>query len=189
MALSSLDLCNRALARLGARPITAFNDGSTEADICNLLYAPVRDAVLSAYGWSFATAQVNLTTPITPPIADYTVAFNLPADFLRALSLGAAGRGRGIPFRILGKVLHTDVSPVTFTYIFRPNEADWPAYFDMLIIQRLSAELCIPLTENTARAENLLRMAELEFTRVRQIDAQQDTPQRIEDFSLINARG
>lgn len=189
MALSSLDLCNRALVRVGARPITAFNDGSMEADICNLLYTPTRDAVLSAYGWSFATAQMNLTTPIAPPLADYSVAFNLPSDFLRALSLGSGGRGRGVPFRILGKVLHTDISPVTLTYIFRAVETDWPAYFDMLIIQRLSAELCIPLTENTARAENLLRMAEVEFARVRQIDAQQDTPQRIEDFSLIDARG
>ncbi len=45
-----------------------------------------------------------------------------------------------------------------------------------------------PAAEGSSRAETLFNLAEQEFTRARQIDAQQDTPNRIEDFSLINAR-
>jgi hypothetical protein len=188
MALSDIALCSRALVRLGARPIASFTDPLAEAEVANFLYAPARDALLSSYHWSFATAQSNLTKNLTAPVADFAYAYNLPTQFLRALSAGDGGRGRGLRFRIRGTFLETDAEAVTLTYIFRPVEADCPAYFDSLLIARLAADFCIPLTENTSRAEALIKIAQDEFMRTRQIDAQQDTPQKIEDFSLINAR-
>jgi hypothetical protein len=189
MALNDVALCSRALIRLGAAPISSFLDGTTESEIAGALYAPVRDALLSAYGWSFATAQVELTKLSQAPLADYLNAFQLPNDFLRASSAGAGGRGRGLNYRIYQGALHTDAENVTLSYIYRPEEEDFPPYFDMALIARLSAEFCIPITENTSRADALYRMAEGEYTRARQIDAQQDSPNRIENFSLTDIRG
>ena len=188
MALNDVALASRALIRLGAAPITSFNDGSAESEIAGALFGPVRDALLSAYGWSFATGQQVLNLLETSPLADYNHAFGLPDDFLRAMSAGTGGKGRGLNYRIARNALHTDASDVLLTYIFRPEEEEFPPYFDSALIARLSAEFCIPVTENTSRAEALFKMAEVEFERARQIDAQQDTPGRIEDFSLINAR-
>lgn len=188
MVLSDIGLCSRALIRLGAAPISSFEDGTAEAEIAGALYAPVRDAVLSAYGWSFAMGQAGLALLESPPLADYQYAFQLPVDFLRAMSAGVGGRGRGLNYRITRNVLHTNAPEVTLTYIFRPDEGEFPPYFDSVLIAKLSAEFCIPVTENTARAETLMRMAESEFQRARQIDAQQDSPVQIEDFSLIRAR-
>lgn len=188
MALSDIALCSRALIRLGAAPVASFDDGTAESEIAGALFGPVRDALLSAYGWSFATGQAALNSLETPPVADYQNAFQLPADFLRALSAGAGGRGRGLNYRLSRNVLHTNAETVTLTYIFRPEEEEFPPYFDAVLIARLSAEFCIPLTENTSRAETLYRLAEQEFQRARQIDAQQDSPMQIEDFSLIKAR-
>lgn len=188
MALTDIGLCSRALTRIGAHPITSFSDGTAEAEITGSLYAPARDALLSAYGWSFATGQVALTRFATSPIADYRYAYQLPTDFLRALSAGGAGRGRGLRFRISRGALHTDAEEVILTYIFRPDSEEFPPYFDMALIAHLAAEFCIPVTEGTSRAEVLFTLAEQEYARARQIDAQQDTPGRIEDFSLINVR-
>ncbi len=188
MALSDTALCSRALIRIGAAPIASFDDGTAESEIAGALYAPVRDALLSAYGWSFATGQVVLNLLDEPPLADYANAFQLPADFLRALSAGTGGRGRGLNYRIARGALHSDADDVLLTYIFRPEEEEFPPYFDAVLIARLAAEFCIPVTENTSRAEALYRLAEIEYERARQIDAQQDSPGRIEDFSLINAR-
>lgn len=188
MALSDIALCSRALIRIGATPITSFADGTAESEIAGALFAPVRDALLSAYGWSFATGQTQLAALETPPAADYQNAYQLPNDFLRALSAGAGGRGRGLNFRIARNALHTNAGAVLLTYIFRPEEEEFPPYFDAALIARLAAEFTIPVTENTSRAEAMFRLAELEYERARQIDAQQDTPGRIEDFSLINAR-
>ena len=188
MALSDIALASRALIRIGAAPVTSFSDGTAESEIAGALYAPIRDALLSSYSWSFATGQVALTQLETPPVADFAYAYQLPTDFLRALSAGAGGRGRGLRFRITTNALHTDGDQVLLTYIFQPPEETFPAYFDQVLIARLAAEFTIPVTENTSRAEAMFRPAELEFERARQVDAQQDTPGRIEDFSLIDAR-
>jgi len=188
MSLSDVALASRALIRIGAAPIESFEDGTAESEIAGALFAPVRDALLSSYSWSFAMGQVALVQLETPPLADYNYAFALPNDFLRAISAGTGGRGRGLNFRIARNALHTDADSVMLSYIFRPAEEEFPPYFDSVLIARLAAEFCIPVTEGTSRAEAMFRLAEIEFSRARQIDAQQDTPTRIEDFSLINAR-
>ncbi len=189
MALNDVGLCSRALIRLGAAPITSFADGTAESEIAGALYGPTRDALLSAYGWTFASGQVALTPLVTPPLADYARAFQLPNDYLRAMSAGQGGRGRGLHYRIARGALHTDASEVMLSYIFRPEEEEFPPFFDMALISRLAAEFCIPVTENTSRADALYRLADLEFSRARQIDAQQDSPNRIENFSLTDIRG
>jgi hypothetical protein len=188
MSLNDVALCARALIRIGAAPITSFDDGTAESEIAGALFGPVRDALLSAYAWSFATGQAALTQLETAPLADYNHAYQLPTDFLRALSAGTGTRGRGLNYRIARGALHTNSESVILTYVFRPEEEEFPPYFDAALIARLSAEFTIPVTENTSRAEAHFTIARDEFERARQIDAQQDTPGRIEDFSLINAR-
>ncbi len=189
MALSDIGLCAHALVRLGAAPITSFADGTAESEIAAILYPSVRDALLAAYPWSFATGQMALTPLAGKPAADYQYAYALPNDFLRAVSLGSGGRGRGRHYRIARGELHCNDSAVTLTYIFKPEEEEFPAWFDAALIARLSAEFCIPVTENTSRAETLARLADTEFSRARLIDSQQDSPARLEHFNLIDVRG
>ena len=75
-----------------------------------------------------------------------------------------------------------------FARIFRPEEEEFPPYFDQALIARLSAEFTIPIIESTSRAEAHFRIAQDEFERARQIDAQQDTPNKIDDFTLVKVR-
>ena len=189
MALNDVALCSRALIRIGASPITSFADGTAESEVAGALFGPTRDALLSAYPWTFASGQAALTLLMDSPLADYQNAFQLPNDYLRAVSAGNAGRGRGLHYRIARGALHTDAEEVVLSYIFRPEEEEFPPYFDMALIARLTAEFCIPITEITTRADTLYRIAEAEFARARQIDAQQDSPNRLENFSLIDVRG
>ena len=188
MALSDIGLSSRALIKIGAQAISSFEDGTAESEIAGALYEQVRDSLLSAYAWSFATGQVELAQLTEGPTADYTYAYELPTDFLRALSAGNASRGRGLNYRILSGALHTNAAEVILTYIYRPEEESFPPYFDSVLIAHLAAEFCIPVTENTSRSDSLYNRAQEEFKRARQIDAQQDTPGRIEDYTLIDVR-
>lgn len=188
MALSDIALASRALIRIGAAPITSFDDGTAEGEIAGALYEPVRDALLSSYPWTFATGQVALSQLSETPLADYSYAYGLPTDYLRAISAGTASRGRGLNYRMAHGELHTNAGAVTLTYIFRPDESEFPPYFDQALIAKLSAEFTIPVTENTSRAEAHFRLADQEFQRARQIDAQQDSPNRIESFTLVDVR-
>jgi len=189
MALSAIALCSRALLKIGAATIASFEEGTAEAEVAANLYPSVRDALLSAFPWSFATAQARLPRLAAQPAADFAHAYQLPADFLRALSAGTGGQGRGAVYRIAENRLHSDAPDLVLTYVFRPAEPAFPPFFDSALIGRLAAEFCIPLTENTARAELLFRLAEAEMRAARLTDSQQDTPPAFQDFSLISARG
>ncbi|MAZ75701.1 MAG: hypothetical protein CMH31_00180 [Micavibrio sp.] len=188
MALNDIALCSRALIRIGAAPITSFNDGSAESEIAGALYETLRNSILSSYPWTFATGQVELTQLSISPTADYQYAYQLPNDFLRAISAGSSAESQGVKYRISRDQLHTDYESVVLSYIFNPDEAETPPFFDMVLITRLAAEFCIPVTENTSRAEVMFRIANKEFAQARSIDAMQDTPNKIQDFSLIDVR-
>jgi len=110
-------------------------------------------------------------------------------DFLRAICAGTAALGRGLRYRIIDNRLQTSSYEVFLTYVFRPAETDFPPFFDQLLMARLAAEFCIPITESTSRAEMLYRVGEAEFRRARRSDAQQDTPTAWEDLPLVEVRG
>lgn len=187
MAISSIALCSRALLKTGCRSITSFEEGTAEAEVAGNLYETTRDALLSAHPWSFATAQTILARLDVQPVADYAYAFQLPSGFLRALSAGA-GRGRGLDYRIHERRLHTHSTEVVLTYVFRPEESEFPPFFDQILIARLAAEFCIPLTDSTSRADVLMGIAKDEFKQARLIDSQQDTPPAFGDFTLVGVR-
>lgn len=189
MALTNIEICSRALIRLGANPIAEFNDGSAESEVAYALYGSTKNALLSSYPWSFSTRQISLVQANNSPIADFKYAYNLPIDILRSISCGSGNRGRGIEFKILNGVLHTNYSDVILTYIAEIDEIDFPAFFTAALITKLAAEFSIPVTESTSRTEMLYNLAEKEIEKARLVDAQQDTPNRIENFNLIDVRG
>ncbi len=182
MALTALALCSRALLKLGAAPIASFEEGTAEAEVAANLYPSTRDALLSAHPWGFATGQMRLPRLAAVPVADHAHAFQLPADFLRALSAG------GATYRIAERRLHASVEHVVLTYIFRPAEADFPPFFDQALVARLAAEFCAPVTESTSRTQLLFCLADEELRRARLIDAQQETAQAIDRFPLVEVR-
>ncbi len=188
MAQSAISLCSKALIKLGAHPIVSFNENTAEAEVALQLYLSVRNALLSAYPWRFATAQVKLSRLADNPTADYAYAYQLPVDFLRALSAGVHNKGRGLNYRICENTLQCNVNDVVLTYIYNPGEQNFPPFFDQLLIDKLASEFCLPLTESTSRCEYLLKQAQNSFTQAKLIDAQQDIPDAISDFPLIGAR-
>lgn len=189
MALSALVICSRALLKIGAQTVASLDEGTAEAEVAANLYPSVRDALLSSHPWSFATGQASLPRLVATPLADYAFAYQLPAGFLRVLSAGGASRGEGLAYRLHEDKLHCDEEQVTLTYIFRPNEAEFPPFFASALVTRLAAEFCIPLTESTSRTQLLYDLAEKELKQAKLIDSQQDTPRAISDFPLIRARG
>lgn len=188
MTYTSISLCSKALLKIGAATITSFEEGTAEAEVAANLYPYIRDGLLSSYPWSFAVTQTRLPRLQDVPVADYKYAYSLPNDFLRIISAGAGARGRGIEYRIVENTLHTDLQNVILTYIFRPDEYNFPAYFCEALINKLAFEFCIPLTESTSRTEFLGKLYEDAVKQARSVDAQQDTPSRFEDFTLVEVR-
>ncbi len=163
--LTPIELCSRALLKVGAHTITSFDDGTVEAEVAASLYQTVRDGLLSAHPWSFATDKSTLV------LDQRTGDFPLPVDCIRVLSVDTGI----IPYRIRGRRVETDApDPITTTYIARPDELDFPPFFDLALIAQLAAEFCIPLTDSTTRWEGLHKIADVELRRAKLIDAQED---------------
>lgn len=188
MTYTDISLCSNALLKIGAESITSYQDGTAEAEVALNLYPMIRDGLLSSYPWSFAVGQRNLPRLADAPVADFNYAYLLPNDFLRAISAGGSRQGRGKEYRIFENRLHSNASEINLTYIFRPHESMFPAFFCETLIAKLASEFCIPLTESTTRAEFLRKIAEDMEKKAHLIDAQQATPKKFEDFTLVGAR-
>ena len=185
---TDISLCSKALLKIGASTISSYTDGTAEAEVAANLYPLIRDGMISGYPWSFATAQMTLPRLAEQPLADYKYAYQLPHDLLRIVSAGIGTRGRGIEYRVKENTLHTNAEKVNLTYIYQPGENNFPPFFCDALVAKLAAEFCLPLTESTARAEFLEKVAEDELNRARLIDSQQATPRKFEDFTLVEAR-
>ena len=57
---SKVELVNRALSKIGQRPIASIDEDSASAKAALLVYDSVRREVLSSYSWAFAVRTVKL---------------------------------------------------------------------------------------------------------------------------------
>ena len=188
MSFTSIDICSHALVKLGANSISSFQEETTEAHIAKQLYDMVLDSLLSSYPWRFALKQTSLARLTESPKADYQYAYALPTDCIRILSAGPTNQGSGLKYRVAQQQLHTNSSSVMLTYLCRPNEADFPAFFVEALVAKLAAEFCLPLTESTTRTDYLRKLSQEAIQTARLTDSQQNIPRAFQDFSLIEVR-
>lgn len=200
MPMTPLQYCAQALMRLGAQPIASFEDASLEALVARMIYPMTRDALLASHPWSFAVSVTRLArfAPDSPSGSPsdsvsnfreyFDHAFALPPHFLRALSAGADGNAEGLDYRLDGGRLLTSADAVWLRAVLRPNEAVFPPWFDALLVARLAADFCLPLTESPTRAEMLLKAADHAFRQGRLIDSQQQPAKSLRRFPLVDGR-
>lgn len=80
--VSSVDIVNFALNRLGAGRIVSLNDTSEPAIVMNLIYEHTRQMCLS-HNWQFARKRASLAELSQKPAFEYEYQYALPNDFLR----------------------------------------------------------------------------------------------------------
>ena len=188
MTYTKIDLCSRALVKLGAQAISSFDEATAEAKVCAQLYEPTLESLLSAYPWRFALGKVELARLVSSPSADYKYAYQLPNDCVRVLSAGYGTKSHGIQYKMVHNTLQTNAERVMISYIARPEEDAFPPFFSNALIARLAAEFSLPLTESTTRTDYMYQRADEEFQAAKLTDSQQDIPSCFQDFSLIEVR-
>ena len=176
MAKNKIDLVNRALVSIGATPIQGFNENTSEAMVLKESYDGIRDGLLSSYQWRFAIKTKKLQLLNVDDKGLYN--FSLPADCLRILKVNAN------QYQIHNNILITTTQNIEVDYIFRPEEENFPPYFDNVLVFRICAEICLPLTDSTTRTEFLFRRYENEFKQARLVDASQEMNTNL-DFNIL----
>ena len=142
---SEVDICNRALQKLGAERITSLTQDSANARACNLCYEPIRDAELRAHPWNFAIKRASLAADSTAPSFGYDSAYTLPSDCLRVMPPDVSVNFNTFDWQIEGRKILTNYdAPLEIRYVKRETD---PNQYDPLFIECLSAKIAVELCE------------------------------------------
>ncbi len=156
---SDVQICNRALIRLGADTITALTEDTKEGRLCNILYTQVRQALLRSHPWNFAITRAALASSTTTPAFEFSYTYPLPSDCLRVWTLYASN----YEYKIEGRNLLTNDPAAKILYIKDVTDA---SQFDSLFSTMLSLRLGIELAYNITSNASVLSALTDEYTKL-----------------------
>lgn len=182
---SAVSICNKGLQFVGGSPISSLEEKTRGAELCSYLYEEVRDELLEAHHWSFATRYVRLPKlPDTPPFG-FEWAYQLPAD-----CIGVRQLQDGKPFEVVERrVLYTDSNPAKAIITVRViDPAQYPALFVEVLARKLAAELAVPLMNSTKLEQTMYRKFADTFARAAAVDGAEGVQQVDESDGWLQAR-
>lgn len=154
---SVVEICNRALQKLGAKRITSIGEDSINARACNVAYGPVRLALLRSHTWSCALARVQLAANSTEPLFGKAYSYPLPSNYLRLMPPDPEYNSNSHDWQIEGRdILTNDSAPLDVRYICDLEDANvMDALFREALSAKLAVELCEELSQSNSKKESL----------------------------------
>ena len=196
---SLVDVCNRAISKVGGQPITALTDAKTAARAVNRCYEVTRDKLLRENNWNFAIKRAQIATDVATPTWGYDYQYSLPADCIRVISVdGYTGVNEALgqsgtqepDYAIEGqKILLSDDGPIKIRYVARiddPNEMDeqfqecWAAY--------MSVEICEEITQSHTKKQQLIQEYMQLLREAKRGDGIETPGEAIVESDWLNAR-
>lgn len=173
---TELSICNSALIKLGANPITSLDQNSKEAILCKAQYPVVLTRVLQEHPWNFAIKRASLQKLAEIPAFDYSAQFQLPPDYLRVLS----PYPDTVRFVVEGDRVLCNESALSIRYLFNATDpSKYPPQFAEVFAYELAVELSYALVQSNTQQAQLAQLAKNFKITARTYDAQEGTP---EDF-------
>jgi hypothetical protein len=192
---SVTDIANQAMRLLKAQRITSLTDGSNNANAANDVYEEVRDDLLRAHNWNFATRRQKLAQSATAPTFEFDNAYPLPADWMRTVSVHNNDAGAGSFLYREEEVddqgsIVTSADEVWIRYVYRVTDPNrMSADFRSALAYNLA--LAIPGVSNlsAAREDRLEARAEKRVRKAKHSDAMGSAPEQRPAGSWITVRG
>ncbi len=187
---STVDICNQALAKIGADRIVSLGDGTQEAILCNLLFDTIVDEVIAEGAWSTAIFRITLNRTTNTPAFGFDFEYQLPTNpkVINVLNINESRAGDK-EYAIEGDKLLSNESTAKIQYLGRvDNTEQFGPYLTRAIVTRLAHELAFPLTSNRALSESLLQKYELDLERGLNNDNQQGTSIELIADDLLDVR-
>jgi hypothetical protein len=186
---TKLGIINSALLKLGADRLTSLSENRKSAILMNEQWDEIRQKVLREGQFNFSIKRVELAQNSTAPTFGWTFAYNLPADCLRVLKFARKKDDDFFDYQIEGRTLVTDENSAKIRYIFDATDA---SQFDVGFAEALSwclaADLGYAITQNAQMVSAAVAQYEKAIKAARSMDAQEGTPDEIEDDEWIISR-
>lgn len=181
---TELSICNSALIKLGAEPITALTDLNKRAKLCASQYPILKEKLLNEHPWNFAIAREVLVANSTTPAFGYSNSFDLPTDYIRALD---ADNG-DTDYQREGEQLLANSDSIELRFILSVDEDEFTNSFAEALAFELAHDLSYSLVQSQDMRERLEAAAERSLAKARSFDAQEGTPREFTDQSFLNVR-
>lgn len=192
MAFTKTQIANRALVKLGARPITNLEDDNTDESITVLnLYDIALESLLSETLWTFATKRV-LLAELTDTIAFSRVGETLSYVYQRpndAIRIFEASDVAATWFEE-GDTVVSDTAGLGVRYTYRnENTAVYTPHFVEALSDKLASELAYPLLNSRSKTDDLVMLYEkTSLPKAKSQNAQVGTAKELNDNFFLNAR-
>lgn len=190
--LSKIDIANRALIQLGARPITSFNDDLDTARVMQARYESDKHELLRMYKWNCATKQLTLAQNTEAPKFDFKHSYALPPEVLRVVRVHRptywGAKLSDQEFRILGRDVHTDVSPCNIEAIVDVDESEMDTLFAGALEAMLASRAAYTLVQSSTVHTNMEQLFQRRLLEARTSDVLEGTGEEIAVDSLSGAR-
>lgn len=186
-APSETSIANAALVLLGERRINSLEDNTKGARILRDRYDEVRDDVLRAHTWNFATKRAALAVNAVAPAWGFANAFDVPADFLRLIEIENRD---SYPHQVEGRQIVTDhEGPLNILYTFKATVV---IHFDPMFRQAfaaaLAADVCEAFTGSNTKVEQCFALMDKKIKEARVPDGQEQSPQHVEASEYLDSR-
>lgn len=188
--MTAIDICNRALARIGSPAISALDEDSSGGIACAREYEPtVREALTTPGGvpfqWRFAMKQAELSLLEDTPVARWSYAWQVPADCL--VVRGAFVGSSPIMFDRYEDMIYCDYNDgLVLEYTRRPDEDQWPSYFTPGVVRDLATRLALSLRDSGDKARVVGET--FSWAGARRADSMAQSSRILRGTRLMNAR-
>lgn len=158
---SEVDICNMALRKLGAEPITSIDNPTTEVgELCQLNFDLARDCVLEEHTWNFALRRAVLDPTGNDPAWGDDVEHQIPQGVIAIARCYRSQNTRDLlpaeNWRRSGAYVYANSSPLYAEVIERVEDLSrWPGLCRAALAVRLAAELAVPVTHDVELEQKL----------------------------------
>lgn len=177
---SDVTVCNSALLKVGADPISSLEDNTRESNICAAQYPILRDEVMRGAPWRFALQQIVLSIASgTPPAFAYTTAYDIPSNVLRVWIVNTQN------WTQVGNQIFCDKPDGIncLCIVQNTDPTSWDAQFAEALSWRLAMEIALALVQSVPLKKEMETGYEKSMAQARSTNAVEGTPERlIADF-------
>lgn len=194
---SKSELCNLALDLLlqsNEEIVTNIETPTTNTEVvCKRWYDVTRKATLRKGIWNFALKRIILTPDATPPAYGYTQSYNLPADFIRMVTIETEpGRTLNQKYEIEnGKILinTADTASLYIKYVFdQVVVAKFDASFLDVMTMELALRMAYKFSASSSRVAQIEEMLQKKMSSAQSVDGQERPPDVRDDQNISRFR-
>lgn len=185
-----VDICNRALQKLGASRIQTMLDNTPNAKSCNFIYDHILESELRKHVWSCATKRAQLPALGTDPLFGKDKAYELPADFIRLLPPDPEWNTNTHDWVIEGnKIVTNDTAPLKIRYIYKLEDvSQMDPLFRETLAAAIALELCEEITQSNTKKRDLFNFYRETINQAKRVNAIERPAQEIPESSWITKR-